>query len=434
MEPSLLFTIAGSILGVILFIIIPLSFRRVVSTNEVHIVQGGGKPKSYGAAQASGNSYYQWPSWIPFIGVTTSVLPLSIIPLKIDNYEALDSGRLPLLIDIQTYFRISDSNLAAQRISSLADLKSQLAGIIQGAARVIIAATDVENILGARSTLGEKFTQEVSDKLANEFGVDVVGYIELMDIRDGKDSKVIHNIMEKKKSHIEMESRIEVAKNKKNAESAEIEANREVQMKTQEAQEQIGKRKAEAQRVISLENETTAQKIAEQSKLTTEKQMQVTQVANVKQAEIEKEMAVIKAEQEKEVQLKKAEAQLETEKRIAEAIALNGQAQADAKKALELAPIQAQIELAKEIGQNASYQQYLVTLEQVKANKDVGIAQANALQKAEIKVIANSDGPNNAISSISDMFTAKGGAAIGTMLNSLANTGAVEEIKNKVLQ
>jgi len=46
--------------------------------------------------------------------------------------------------------------------------------------------------------------------------------MELMDIRDAQGHANIANIMAKKSSHIEMESRTEVAKNRQLAETAEI--------------------------------------------------------------------------------------------------------------------------------------------------------------------------------------------------------------------
>ena len=65
-----------------------------------------------------------------------------------------------------------------------------------------------------RSQFGEQFTKEVEAQLKN-WGVSTVKNIELMDIRDSNSSHVIKNIMEKKKSLIEMQSRIEVAENLK---------------------------------------------------------------------------------------------------------------------------------------------------------------------------------------------------------------------------
>lgn len=54
----------------------------------------------------------------------------------------------------------------------------------------------------------------MSEQLSN-WGVNTVKNIELMDIRDAKESSVIHNILAKKKSAIEMESRLVVAEKEK---------------------------------------------------------------------------------------------------------------------------------------------------------------------------------------------------------------------------
>jgi hypothetical protein len=49
---------------------------------------------------------------------------------------------------------------------------------------------------------------------------------------------------------------------------------------------------------------------------------------------------------------------------------------------MELAPVQAQIALAQEIGDNKGYQEYLVTIRQVEAGERIGIEQAHALKGA----------------------------------------------------
>ena len=115
-----------------LCIIIPLFFRRVVETNEVHIVQSSNKTVSYGKDTGNGNTYYEFPSWVPIFGITKIVLPVSVFAIKIDDYEAYDLGRLPFVVDITAFFRIEDSNLAAQRVESFEDLQIQLTNIIQG--------------------------------------------------------------------------------------------------------------------------------------------------------------------------------------------------------------------------------------------------------------------------------------------------------------
>lgn len=409
---------------------VALFLRRVVSTNEVHIVQSAKKTTSYGKDTNNGNVYYQWPTWLPLLGVTKIVLPVNVFSLNIDNYEAYDQGRLPFVVDMATFFRISDSNIAAQRIESFEELKEQLVSIVQGAARSILASNDIETILQGRATFGEQFTKEVRDQLV-QWGVEPVKNIELMDIRDSNGSAVIKNIMEKKKSHIEMESRTEVAKNKQAAAIAEIEAQKEIDLKAQTAKQDVGLRTTTAEREVALAQQQKIQAISDQAKVTKEKEMAVLQVEHVRKSEISKQTALIKAEQDKGVQVLAAEAQLETKKREADGITAEGTARAGAATAMELAPVQAQITLAKEIGSNESYQKYLITIEQVRAAQAVGIEQAKALTQADVKVITNAGNPSEGLTSVMDLFSSKGGTQVGAMLEALSNTDQGQALLSK---
>jgi len=200
---------------------------------------------------ADGNVYHAWPSWVPFLGVVVVKLPVSVFDGDLTGYEAYDRGRLPFVLDIKAFFRIENSNLAAQRVASFAELQEQLKAILQGAVRTILASSEIETILSGRSEFGEQFTREVNEQLKS-WGVTTVKMIELMDIRDSAGSKVIANIMEKKKSLIERQSRIEVAENKRAAEIAEVEAAREVELSKQSAMQTVGIRKAEVEREIGI--------------------------------------------------------------------------------------------------------------------------------------------------------------------------------------
>lgn len=434
-----LFGLLAALVGVALFL--ALCFRRVVPANQVHIVQSANKTISYGTATGKGNTYYQWPSWIPFLGVITSKLPVDNFNIELDGYEAFDKDRVPFVVDVMAFFRISDTNTAAQRVASFEHLTEQLTNVVRGAIRVVLANNSLEEILSGRSTLGEQFTREVNQHLA-EWGVTAVQNVEIMDIRDAKESKVISNIMEKKKSQIEMESRTEVAKNKKTAQIAEIEAQREVDLQKQQASQSVGLRTIEAEREVELQRQAKLQTVKEQERLTKDKEMNVLKVEQLRKAEIQREVEVVKAEQnrqttvlaaqaQKETAVLAAEGQLESKKREAEGIALEGAARAEAEKALQLAPVQAQITLAKEIGSNESYQKYLITVKQVEAQQAVGMEQAKALKEAEIKVIANTGNAANGLTSVTDIFSSKGGTEIGAMLEGLANTDTGQKLLNK---
>ena len=424
-------------IGAILFSVfffIALFLRRVVAPNEVHIVQSRKTTISYGKDTENGNVYYEFPSWIPFIGIVKTVLPVSVFDLKLDSYEAYDKGRVPFVVDIVAFFRISDSNLAAQRVSSFQELHEQLKAIVQGAIRTVLASHEIDEIMLERSKFGTQFTQEVEEQLKN-WGVNTVKNIELMDIRDAVENKVVHNIMQKKKSLIEMQSRVEVAENMKRAQVAEIDANRDVQTQQQQAIQAIGLRTAENKKAVGIADQQAQQEIKEQERLTKEKEMAILKVQQVNQAEIDKNVNVVKAQQSKETSILIAEGNLESKKRESEGITIEGNAKASAETAMQLAPVQAQITLAKEIGANESYQKYLITIKQVEANQTVGLEQAKALEKSDIKIIANAGDPIHGVKNIMDLFTSKGGTQLAAMIEGLSQTdqgkALIEKITNK---
>lgn len=433
---------------------IPYFLRRVVPTNEVHIVQSRKNTISYGKDMVDGNTYYEWPSALPIIGVTKTVLPVSVFDLDLAGYEAYDKGRLPFVVDIKAFFRITESAVSAQRVSSFEELREQLKAVVQGSVRTILASNEIEEIMQGRSKFGEEFTKEVSAQLSN-WGVSTVKNIELMDIRDHKDSFVIKNIMEKKKSHIEMQSRTEVAKNMQIAKIAEIEAQKQTLLQEQQSLQEVGQRKAEADKQIGISIEISAQEIKEQQRLTKEKEMSVVRVEEIKKAEIERDKNLVKADQDKQTNIIKAdgekqkviinaegikqqnilhaEGSLQSQKLGAEGIKAEGEAKAEAEKLMQLAPINAQIELAKEIGQNQSYQNYLLTLRKIESDQAIGIKQAEALKDADLKVIANGGDVADGMNKITDILSAKGGTNIAAMLSSIAQSEEGKNLLNKVL-
>ena len=449
--------------AIVLCIIIPLFFRRVVETNEVHIVQSSNKTVSYGKDTGNGNTYYEFPSWVPIFGITKIVLPVSVFAIKIDDYEAYDLGRLPFVVDITAFFRIEDSNLAAQRVESFEDLQIQLTNIIQGSIRSILSSRALEDILQIRSELGDDFTKAVKIQLRG-WGIEPVKNIELMDIRDSSGSKVIFNIMEKKKSEIEKESRIEVANNLKLAQIAEIEAVQATEVKQQDANKIVGLKTVENEREVAISKELANQLIKDQEKITKEKEMEVVRVKDVKEAEIKKQVEIVRAEQDqrkieidaearKNAKIKDAEAikenqilvaQGDKEKQFLAAAALLemkdkeaqgtlkiGSAEAEALRLKELAPVNAQIELAKEIGENEGYQTYLISIKQIEANRDIGLEQAKALSNADLKIIANEGNVASGVNKIGDVLSSKGGTNLASMLEGLNQSEIGKKIIDK---
>lgn len=418
-------------------------WRRVVPTNMVHIVQSSKNTVSYGRGRDAGNTYYAIPAFIPFFGVTVTSFPESIFDISLRDYEAYDTGRLPFVVDIKAFFRIADSQIAAQRVANFQELQGQLMGVLQGAVRGILGNNKLENIMQDRSNLGEMFTKEVNDQL-QEWGVTTAKMIEFMDIRDSNGSQVIYNMMAKEKSRIEMESRVTVANNIREAEMKEIEANREIALSKTQAQQQVGIRQAEADKEVGIAKEKSNQEVQSETKITTERLMEVKKVEEVKSAEIARDVAVVRAEQDKQVQVVNADAEKESTIRIAagkldatkkdaEGIQAVGAAKADAEKQMLLAPVNAQLTLAKEIGENQAYQEYLVKVENIKASQAVGVEMAGAIKAADLKIIANGGDVQSGIGNLADIFTPKGGTSIGGMLTALGQTEEGSALISKVV-
>ncbi|MEZ5886078.1 MAG: SPFH domain-containing protein [Paracoccaceae bacterium] len=424
--PALIVTFFGLLAaGLILAIL----FRRVVSTNMVHIVQRGHATTPYGTGLSAGNVYYAWPRWIPRFGVTVIQLPVSNFDLSLHDYEAYDTDRVPFVVHVTSFFRIADTALAAQRVASIDELKEQLMQIVQGAVRKVLAGDKIDTIMLERSKFGLAFTSEVVEQL-KQWGVEPVKSMELMDIRDGEGSKVIFNIMAKKTSHIEMESRREVAENKRAAETAEIEAQREIDMRKQEAERAVGEKTAEKDKAVGIANEVARQEVLTQEKETRERHMAVSRVDEVRRAEIERDKQLVAAEQDRQTTVIIAEGQLAAQQREAEGIKAIGEARAAAERAMQLAPVEAQIVLAKEIGENAGYQQYLMTIEGIKGYVVVGGEQAKALQAADVKVIANTGRAGEGMGTVMDLFSSKGGTNLAAAVEAFSQSplgGAVME-------
>lgn len=427
-----------------------LNWRVVVPTNEVHINQSGTGTNAYGRGFSNGNVYYRWPTWMPKLGITTIILPTSIFDIELNAYDAYDKGRLPFTVDVKAFFKVEEAENAAQRVEDFPELCSQLRDILKGSVRTILAGSGIETILSDRSQFGDKFTEEVTEQLKS-WGVNTVKNIEFMDIRDSQGSRVIGNIMAKKKSEIEMESRQEVAKNNKKAKIAEIDASREASIRAEDAAREVGEKEAEKERMIGVAKEQAEQEIKEAAKLTAEKDMAIQRVEEEKRAEIDRSVAKIAADKERDVQViqasadadaaskekeqlsYEAEAALIQEQKKAEGIKVVGEAKADALRANELAPIQAQIELAKEIGENKGYQEYLLGLEQVAAYIKVGVEKAKALESSDVKIISNAGSISDGFDNVMDIFSSNGGTKLGAMIEGFKNTPVGKEFLKKIL-
>ncbi len=408
-----------ALLALIIFVI---HLRKVVPTNMVHIVQSGTATTSYGKDMAAGNAYYAWPASLPRLGVSVIALPVSNFEVPLKDYDAYDKDRVPFMVDITAFVHIANTEVAAQRVASFEELEAQLRTIVQGAVRKVLASDNIDNIMTQRSTFGEAFTQEVSDGLM-QWGVETVKSMELMDIRDAKESRVIADIMAKKISDINRESRIAVATNNQEAEMAELRSKQEVDLRREEVEQAVGKRKAEREQAVGMANEVSRQEVLELQKETTQRNMEVRSIEETREAQIASARAVIQADQERQTQELIAQGQLKAKEFEAQGIKAEGNARAEAATAMQMAPVEAQVALAKEIGSNEGYQQFLAMKQALETHLAVGTEQARALQGADVKVIANSNNASGGVSNVMDLFSGQGGTQLAAMVEAFAQSG-----------
>lgn len=368
-------------------------FRTVVPTNMMHIVQSSKASKAYGKSSDNGNVYYAWPAFLPIIGVTVSSFPESIFEITLDKYEAYDSKRLPFLVTVSAFFRIMNPTDAAQRVSSFKELNEQLSKVVQGAVRRVLAEHGLNDIMQMRGELGEAFTSQVQEQVA-QWGAVPVKALELMDLRDAPGSSAIADIMEMEQSRIESVSRTAVAENKRAAEIAVIQAQQAIDLSNEEARQSVGQRRAQVEESVGIATEQANQRVAAERKQTTLLDMAVVREREVATASIAKDVATTKAQEQAEVLSISAEADRIAANKRAEAALAEGKARAESEALMLQAPVTAQLNLATGIGANLDYQRYLIMVDQVAASRDVGLRMAEALSNASLHVIANGGGVN----------------------------------------
>jgi len=441
----------------IVFIIIAINLRKVVSTNEVHILQKGKNTIIKGKGFDGWNVYYHFPQWVPGLGISVTRLPLYVFDIKLNAYQAYDNGKIPFNVDVTAFFVIKDPELAAKRVADFEELKEQLVEVVRGAVRKTLAQYDIQEIMEARWELGQKFYEEVTNAV-KEWWVELKN-IEFMDISDADGFSVIRNLLEKKRKTIETESEKEVALKDKEREIVEAEARKEAEVKRIEAEKEAKLAQIEAdkltrtqevekEKLVRLQEEEAKKALYEKQKETKQKELDIRLLEEEKEAEIQKVKEIIDADKEKEIEIKNAEAKAKSIELDAEARARATELEAEAKQiAIEkewlakaktidyigTAEAKNKLEMAKALNAFAAEAlNYLVRELELKYNSKVDLEKAKALEKADIKVISTGANGNEWVDSFMDLFSAKGGANLGGMIESFKNTVGEEKFNEIV--
>ena len=452
---------------IVLYVITQL--RKVVPTNEAHVVQKGSSSIAFGKGFKWGNVYLNWAPWVPVVWISVQKLPLSIFDLQLNDYKAYDSGKVPFQVDITAFFIISEPETAAQKVESISELRNQLNETLKWVVRKVLASKDIVDIMESRSEIKDEFYNQVFGAVKS-WGIKLQN-VEFMDIRDADGSQVVTNIMMKKRSQIEAESQIEVAENQKNAiiekENKDAEARsaaaaaksradiissdaqREAELKVIENEKLTQNKEIEKERVLAVQKEEAKQKLYEAEKLTKEKELEVKKVEEEKNAEIAKSIELIKADEQKQKIIIDAQADKEKVELAATADKIKVELDAEAqKKKIESIGIARAKELdyigTAEAKNKTQMAEALNTFTQesidfmkkeldVKLSEVVDLEKAKALWKADIKVISTWKNWWEWVKSFMDLFSANGGSNIGAMVEAAKNTMWEEKV-NKFIE
>ncbi len=310
-------------------------------------------------------------------------LTIKELLLEQETYEK-DQARYK--VKSSTKYRISDVEIAAEKIVEPERLKEQLREVIISGVRAITIKYSVEEARASKQKMEDEIETQIIGDL-RKYGLELINF-QLVDFQDviGKDgekvSSIISDISRRREVEIETETRERNAEKEKQA-----------LMKEAEADEKAKEREIARDKVVGEREQAKLQAISEKEKLAKEKEYEVIKVATIKQAEIDKQKAIIVAEQNKATQaIKKEQDKLEGEGyRALEEEKAKGNAAEIREKGFAEAEAKDKLQEALNKFKPAAIQA-LVAEKVVEAQKEVGIAGAKALEKSEMKVFAGGDG------------------------------------------
>jgi len=379
---------------------------NVVDPSKAHmVIKASGKTVIYSADDSistseNKSSYFFIPEWVPFIGMTRKIIDVTIKEI-VDHQETYEKSQARYCVDTSLKYRINNVSVNGQTSLGEEDVAKQLREVISSTVRdVTIKYTLVE--VRANKSKVEDEIEELITKDLNKWGLYLVNF-QLVNFADTKHSTIVSDISEREEKRIAAETRIAVA-----------ERDREAKIKEAENREMASVRELLEKQKVDAQAEASKVEVAKQEEKAKEAHFKVVKVEEIKRAEIDKEKAKVVAEQIKEValikanELKDAEEINKQQKKLsgegdkikAEEIAKGnaakareeGLAEAEAIEAKGLAEAKAKNELQKALnlfGDDAI--KALIAEKEVAKDEAIGIATAQALANAEVKVFSGSD-------------------------------------------
>ena len=358
-----------------------MGLYRIVPVNEAHVRILFNKKDVF-----SSRASYEPAYWIiPFV---TKVVRLPLVNLRIDvpDIKLNDINMAKFSCDIVCFVNITNPLLAAERTTITAEkvyyeqrstgeekIAADFRAIMESVGRTVATKQTILEVYMDRSKLDIAVTNEV-EPVFPKWGLTLVD-LEIKDLKDVADcdppSTIIKDIEAKQAAQINADMRVKVAQEDKRATVIEAQMKKEGQFEVYKQEEEWRKRQIEKERTLAI-----AQQEREQAEA---KQMMDANAQKV-EAERKKTVGMAGVEKERIIQLATAEK---------ERLTLEADGQAAQILKLKLADAEGTNKLAMAL---QNYNDAAIGIEVVRANKDIGLALADAyksgLAKANINIVS----------------------------------------------
>lgn len=388
--------------GIVAFIVIPFLFRIIVPPEYADVIIRRRHRKVFCSDEKINpqrkSIYYRIPRWVPWIGMYVKRIPLKVIEIQVKDYETFAQRNARFVCDVSVYGKVNDPEIAAQRWpgSSVEEFKEGIKEIIVAAIRNTTTKFPVEDVIAKKQEIANGIQQSLEEDM-KVYGFDVTN-VAVVGISDPEDARttVIQDISAKMEAEINSESRKQIAIKQKDAEIVEADSMEKSEIRKRQAEQAVG----EAEQAKFKAIYTAEQQAQEEA-------MKVQQIQKVRAAAIQKEALIEEAEGRKMAQIRVKEGEAEGLNKV-------GQAEADVIKAKGLAEALAKEKMAEALNK---FNEAAKIIRGIEKEEKVGLAGMDALSKADLKLISTGE-----IQNFVDLFTAKGGANLGAMLDSLHKT------------
>lgn len=394
-------------------VFLAVSWYRVVSASEAHLVITPTKKMVVSADPkvrkgTNNNTYFSIPSWVVGFGRTVRKMDVTIKELLIQQ-ETYEVAQARYLVSSSTKYRIVDVETAAETFINNQELKEMLQEVVRAAVRTVTVKYDVVDARSKKKEISDAIEIEMRDDLA-AWGLKLVSF-QLVNFEDTQESAVISDISKRREVEIASRTREENAERKKQARVTEADAEREAREKEIETEKVVGQKQQDKLAAISI-----------QEKLAKEQEYEVRKVEIVKQAEIDKSKAIVKAEEDRETEkIHKEQKQLEGEgDRLRDEERAKGEAAPIREKGLAEAQAKDKLQEALNKFKDEAIRA-LIAEKLVQKDLEIGVATANALMSADLKVFAGGgDG--------------KAGFDLGQLISGakLADSESAESLLNRI--